>query len=104
MLGDGRVVRRHVDQIHTHHQRPEECNNPPQTVSVQLSQADERNNAWLEAEEVVLSDDKLEEPAAIEAAEKSETEMRTVTKTTPVRRQSRRETKLPSYLKDFNLN
>ena len=70
MLGDGRVVRRHVDQIHTHHQRPEECNNPPQTVSVQLSQADERNDAWLEAEEVVLSDDKLEEPAAIEAAEK----------------------------------
>lgn len=104
VLGDGRVVRRHVDQIHTHHQRPEECNNPPQTVSIQLSQADKRNEAWLEAEEVVLSDDKSEEPAASEAVGSSETELRTVTNTTPVRRQSRRETKLPSYLKDFNLN
>nr|XP_033960387.1 uncharacterized protein K02A2.6-like [Pseudochaenichthys georgianus] len=26
MLGDGRVVRRHVDQIHAHHQRPEKDN------------------------------------------------------------------------------
>ena len=65
MLGDGRVVRRHVDQIHSHHQRPETCNSNQKTVSIQLSQADEKNEAWLEAEEVVLSGDKLEEPAGL---------------------------------------
>lgn len=73
-------------------------------ASIQLSQADEKNEAWLEAEEVVLSGEKLEEPAAIEAVGSSETEQRTETKATPVRRQSKRETKLPSYLKDFQLN
>lgn len=104
MLGDGRVVRRHVDQIHIHHQRPEKCNSNQQASSLQPSQADEKNEAWLEAEEVVLSGDKLEEPAAIEAVGSSETEQRTVTNTTPVRRQSKREIKFASYLKDFQLN
>ncbi|XP_062297408.1 uncharacterized protein K02A2.6-like [Scomber scombrus] len=104
MLGDGRVVRRHVDQIHTRHQRPQECNNNQQAAASQLSQANEKNEAWLEAEQVVLRGDKLEEPAATEAVESSETEQKTLTNTTPVRRQSRRETKLPSYLKDFQLH
>lgn len=74
MLGDGRVVRRHVDQIHTHHQRPEKCRENQQPTSIQLSQADTKKEAWLEAEEVVLSDDKLEEPAATKAGRSSETE------------------------------
>ncbi len=42
MLGDGRVVRRHVDQIHTRHQRPQECNNNQQAAAIQLSQANEK--------------------------------------------------------------
>ena len=42
MLGGGRVVRRHVDQIHTHHQRPEKCNGNQQAACIQLSQADEK--------------------------------------------------------------
>lgn len=104
MLGDGRVVRRHVDQIHMYHQRPEENNKTPQTVSIQPGQADQRDEAWLEAEEVVLREDKVEEPAATEAVGNSETELRTETNKTPLRRQSRREPKLPSYLKDFKLN
>lgn len=104
MLDDGRVVRRHVDQIHMYHQRPDENNKSPQTVYIQPSQAHQRDEAWLEAEEVVLSEDKLEEPAATEAVGNSETELRTETNQTPLRRQSRREPKLPSYLKDFKLN
>lgn len=51
---------------------------------------------------MVLSDYKLEEPAATEAVGSSETEQRTEANT-PVRRQSKRETKSPSYLKDFQL-
>uniref|UniRef100_A0A674MJN5 Integrase catalytic domain-containing protein n=1 Tax=Takifugu rubripes TaxID=31033 RepID=A0A674MJN5_TAKRU len=104
MLGDGRVVRRHVDQIHTHHRRPEVRNNLPQTASMTLSQTDQGSEAWLEAEEVVLSEEKLEEPATTEAVGSSETEQRTVTTPTPLRRHSRREIKLPSYLKDFKLD
>ncbi|XP_060781016.1 uncharacterized protein K02A2.6-like [Neoarius graeffei] len=104
MLGDGRVVRRHVDQIHTHHQRPGKCNSNQPAGSIQSSQVDKKNDAWLEAEEVLLSSDKLEDPAAVEAVGSSETEQRTVTNATPVRRKSKRETKLPSYLKDFQLN
>ena len=64
MLGDERIVRRHVDQIHAHHQRPERGNAKQQTVSTQSNKKDE---AWLGAEEAVLSGDHLEEPAATEA-------------------------------------
>ena len=42
MLGDGWVVRRYADQIHTYHQRPEKCNSNQQAVSIQLSQADKK--------------------------------------------------------------
>ncbi|CAK6975079.1 LOW QUALITY PROTEIN: uncharacterized protein K02A2.6-like, partial [Scomber scombrus] len=57
--------------------RPQECNDNQQAAAIQLSQANEKNEAWLEAEEVVLSGDKLEEPAATEAVESSETERKT---------------------------
>ena len=63
MLGDERIVRRHVDQIHAHHQRPER-GNEKNTVSTQPNKKDE---AWLDAEEAVVSGDQLEEPAATEA-------------------------------------
>ena len=53
---------------------------------------------------MVLSGNKLGEPVAITAVGNSETEQRTETNATPLRRQSKRETKLPSYLKDFQLN
>lgn len=86
MLGDGRVVRRHVDQIHTHHQRPEKFGEHQQPTSTQLCHT--KKEVWLEAEEVVLSDDKLEEPAATEAVGSLETEQRTVANATPVRRNS----------------
>lgn len=53
-----------------------------------FSQADTKKEAWLEAEEAVLSDDKLEEPAETEAGGSSETERRTVANATLVRRHS----------------
>ena len=69
------------------------------TVSTQPNKKDE---AWLDAEEVVLSGDQLEEPAATEAVGSSD--QRAVANQTPVKRLAKRETKLPSYLKDFQLN
>ena len=99
MLGDERIVRRHVDQILDHHQIPERGNEKQQTVSTQPNKKDE---AWLDAEEAVLSGDQLEEPAATEAVGSSD--QRAVENQTPVKRLAKRETKLPSYLKDFQLN
>lgn len=106
MLGDGRVVRRHVDQIHVQHPTPDKSTERQQTDPTQLSQAE----TILDVEEVVLSEE-MEESTATEvagqpvAAGQSETEKGTVTvsNATPVRRQSKRETKLPSHLKDFKL-
>ncbi|TWW76465.1 Retrovirus-related Pol polyprotein from transposon 412 [Takifugu flavidus] len=40
---------------------------PYETASMTLSQTDQGSEAWLEAEEVVLSEEKLEEPATTEA-------------------------------------
>ena len=99
MLGDERIVRRHVDKVLDHHQIPERGNEKQQTVSTQPNKKDE---AWLDTEEVVLSGDQLEEPAATEAVGSSD--QRAVANQTPVKRLAKRETKLPSYLKDFQLN
>lgn len=63
-----------------------------------------KEETWLDAEEVVLSGDKLEEPVVTEAARLSETDQRTEANTSPVNRWSKREVKLPNYLKDFQLN
>ena len=95
MLGDGRIVRRHVDQIHAHHQRPGSGNEKQQTVSTQPNTNDE---AWLDTEEVALRGDQLEEPAATAVVGSSD--QSAVANQTPVRRLAKRETKLPSYLKD----
>ncbi len=100
MVGDGRVVRRHVEQIHAHHQRPEKGNKGQQTDSTQLSQAATKEETLLDIEDMVLSGDKLEEPGATEAAGLSETDQGTLANTSPVRK----EVKLPSYLTDFPLN
>ncbi len=52
----------------------------------------------------MLSGDKLEKAAATEAVGISETDQGTVANTSPLRRLSKRETKLPSYLTGFQLN
>lgn len=103
MLGDGRIVRRHVDQIHTHYPKPEKCNSNQPVDPVNSSGSEEKNEEWLEAEEVVLGGEKLEEPTAVEAVKKPETEQGTEKSVTPVKRQSKRQIRLPSYLKDFQL-
>ena len=106
MLGDGRVVRRHVDQILVKHQTPKESTEGQHVDTAQQTQAATQLETLLNVEEVVLSGDKMEEQAAAVAAEpvaESETVRETVLNRSPVRRQSKRGTKLPSYLKDFQL-
>lgn len=103
MLRDGRVVRRHVDQILAHKQIPEKGTERQQTDTTQQGQTVAEEETLLDVEDVVLSGDKLEEPAA-EAADKSETNRGTVSRSSPVKRQSKRVTKIPCYLKDFQLN
>ncbi|XP_038590459.1 uncharacterized protein K02A2.6-like [Micropterus salmoides] len=103
LLGDGRVVRRHVDQIHTQHQRLELSSAGHQAESTKQSSAAILEEKWLDVGETVLVSEKSEKPAATEAAGQSETDKGTVALESPVRRQSKRETKLPGYLKDFQL-
>ncbi len=81
MLGDGRVVMRHVDQFHSHHQRPDNSTEKQQTASTQLSQPIKKEETWQDTDEVVFSGDKSEKPAATEAAGFSEIDQRSETKT-----------------------
>lgn len=101
-LEDGSVVRRHVDQILVHPQKDMERR---QTDTVQQGHTITTEETLLDVEEVVLSSDKVEESEAAAAAGESGTVRETVAVTaSPVRRQSRREVKLPSHLKDFQVN
>ena len=95
-------MRRDVDQILAHHQRPKRGNKNQRLL--QLSKVRPTQPPQLEAEEVVLIGDQFEVPATTEAVESSDADQIALVNKTPVKRLSKRKTKLPSYLKDFQLN
>lgn len=91
-----------VDQILAHPQKDMERR---QTDTMQQGHTITTEETLPDVEDVVLSSDEVEESGAAAAAGESEAVRETVAVTeSPVRRESRREVRLPSHLKDFQLN
>lgn len=79
-----------MDQILAHKQIPVKDTERQQTDTSQQGQTAAEEETLLKVEDVVLICDKLEEPAAAEASDKSETNRGTVTRSSPVKRQNKK--------------
>lgn len=96
MFGDGRVVRRHVDQILAHNPKSKSPREGQSAVPAEPSQAAPIDHRGWEVEDVVFSSDKIEPILTPEPVPTTAAAVTTQTQATPGRR--------PNYLVDYQLD